>query len=339
MSQFYFDNEKLSTYLEQNVEGFAGPLSAQKFAGGQSNPTFRIDTESGSYVLRRKPTGKLLKGAHAVDREYRILTALYDTEVPVANTYHLCEDESVIGSMFYLMEFVDGRVLWDPALPELESNERTAIYTEMNRVLAALHSVNLKETDLETFGRPGDYFARQINTWTKQYRASETQTIEAMEKVIDWLADNQPADDGRISIVHGDYRLDNLMFDKHEPKAIAVLDWELSTTGHPYADLAYQCMQYHLPHGNGIPGLAGLNYAELGIPTESEYRDMYCQRMGIDNIPNWNFYLVFGLFRLSAICQGVAKRSQDGNASSEKASTYGALVNPLAEAALTLSAQ
>jgi len=337
MSQFDFDNEKLSAYLEKNIEGFEGPLSAKKFAGGQSNPTFKIDAESSSYVLRRKPTGKLLKGAHAVDREYRVLTALYDTDVPVAKTYHLCEDESIIGSMFYLMEFIDGRVLWDPALPELEAKERTAIYAEMNRVLAALHSVNLKNTNLETFGRPGDYFARQINTWTKQYRASEITRIEAMEKTIDWLSSNHPEDDGKISIVHGDYRLDNIMFDKNESKAIAVLDWELSTTGHPYADLAYQCMQYHLPHGNGIPGLAGLDYAELGIPTETEYRDMYCQRMDIDNIPNWNFYLVFGLFRLAAICQGVAKRSEDGNASSKKAGNYGALVTPLAEAALDLS--
>ena len=337
MPQFDLDNAKLAAYLEQEIEGFAGPLSSRKFAGGQSNPTFRLDAASGSYVLRRKPPGKLLRGAHAVDREYRILSALGPTDVPVAKTFHLCEDESVIGSMFYVMEFVDGRVLWDPALPDMTVAERRAIYAEMNRVLAALHSVKIEAAGLADFGKPGDYFGRQISTWTNQYQASKTSHIEAMQQLIEWLPANLPIDDQQISIVHGDYRMDNLMFDATEPKIVAVLDWELSTTGHPYADLAYQCMQYHMPRGEGMPSLAGLDYANLGIPSESQYRDMYCQRMGIEHIPNWSFYLGFSMFRLAAICQGVKKRALDGNASSDKANAYGALVAPLAEIAVELA--
>jgi aminoglycoside phosphotransferase (APT) family kinase protein len=316
MSQFDLDNEKLAAYLEQHIEGFKGPLSSSKFAGGQSNPTFRLDTPTVSYVLRRKPPGKLLKGAHAVD---------------------LCSDESIIGSMFYIMEFVEGRVIWDPTLPGMTPSQRTEIYQEMNRVLAALHCVNIHDAGLESFGKPGDYFGRQTNTWTKQYRASETKTIPAMEQLIDWLPANQPVDDGRTSIVHGDYRLDNLMFHPEQAHVIATLDWELSTIGHPFADLAYQCMLYYVPQNGGLPGLAGSNYLEMGIPSESEYREMYCQRMGIDQIPNWNYYLSFSLFRLAAICQGVLKRSLDGNASSEKANSYGAIVEPLANIAVELS--
>ncbi|NNC99902.1 MAG: phosphotransferase [Gammaproteobacteria bacterium] len=337
MSKFDFDTDHLADYLEQHIDGFSGPLNSSKFAGGQSNPTFRLDTANKSYVLRRKPPGKLLRGAHAVDREFRVLSALQNTDVPVARTYHLCEDESIIGSMFYVMEFVSGRVLWDPTLPDMEPAQRTAIYREMNRVLAALHSVNVEDVGLQSFGKPGDYFARQINTWTKQYQASEISRIESMVQLIEWLPDNLPAEDGQATIVHGDYRLDNLMFDAHEESIIAVLDWELSTIGHPYADLAYQCMQYYMPRGAGLPGLAGLDYARLGIPSESEYIAMYCQRAGIEEIPNWNFYLSFSLFRLAAICQGVKKRSVDGNASSEKANSYGAIVEPLANIALELA--
>jgi aminoglycoside phosphotransferase (APT) family kinase protein len=334
---FNLDDNRLAIYLEQNIPGFCGPLTSKKFSGGQSNPTFLLETPRRKYVLRSKPPGKLLKGAHAVDREFRILRALHDTDVPVADAYTLCEDEAVIGCMFYVMEYMDGRVLWDPALPELSRAERGPIYSEMNRVLAALHSVNIEAAGLQDYGPPGDYFARQTNTWTKQYRASEIDPIPAMEKLIKWLPENQPQDDGRISIVHGDYRLDNLMFDKAAPQVIATLDWELSTLGHPYADLAYQCMQYYMPRGEGLPGLAGLDYQALGIPSEDEYRSMYCERMQIDSIPNWNYYLSFSLFRLAAICQGVFKRGQDGNASSEKAANYGALVPPLAEIAVELS--
>jgi aminoglycoside phosphotransferase (APT) family kinase protein len=334
MSKFDLDNEKLADYLSKHVDGFSGPLSSQKFDGGQSNPTYQLDTPNKSYVLRSKPPGKLLRGAHAVDREFRVLSALASTDVPVAKTFHLCEDDGVIGSMFYIMEFVAGRVLWDPLLPGMTPEQRSKIYDEMNRVLAALHSVDLVENDLETFGKPGDYFARQINTWTRQYQASETKHIDAMEQLIEWLPANIPADDGKVSIVHGDYRLDNLMFHAEKDEVIAVLDWELSTTGHPYADLAYQCMQHYMPSGNKLPGLAGADLKALGIPSEDEYRDMYCKRMGIDSIPNWNFYLSFGLFRLAAICQGVLKRSIDGNASSEKATSYGEIVTPLANIAL-----
>lgn len=336
MAKYELDNDQLANYLAQHIQDFAGPLTSQKFKDGQSNPTFALETPSKKYVLRSKPPGKLLKGAHAVDREFRVLSALRDTDVPVASAYHLCTDESVIGAMFYVMEFMDGRVLWDPALPDLNPSQRSDMYAEMNRVLAALHSVNIDTAGLQDFGKPGDYFARQTSTWTRQYRASEIDVIDDMEFLIKWLAANQPEDDGKLSIVHGDYRLDNLMFHSTEPRVIATLDWELATLGHPYADLAYQCMQYHMPRGDSLTGLAGLDYAELGIPTEEQYRAMYCERMGIDGIDNWNYYLTFSLFRLAAIVQGVYKRGKDGNASSEKARSYGALVPVLANIAVGL---
>ncbi|TQV86038.1 phosphotransferase family protein [Exilibacterium tricleocarpae] len=335
------DEKKLAAYLEaQALVGqagaFKGPLTATKFAGGQSNPTFKIEAQSGVYVLRRQPPGKLLKSAHAVDREYRVLHALRDTEVPVARVYHLCEDRDILGSMFYLMEYVEGRVLWDAALPEVSGNtERSAMYEEMNRVLAALHSVDIEAVGLSDYGRPGNYFERQLGRWTKQYRASELQKIDAMETLISWLEQHLPADDGRISLVHGDYRLDNVMFHPREPRILAVLDWELSTLGHPYADLAYQCMQLRLPGGVGHSrGLLGVDRAKLGIPAEKDYVARYCERMGLDSIPNWAFYLAFSFFRLGAIAQGVAKRAHDGNASSKEAMKVGAMVEPLAQFAL-----
>ena len=329
--------DNLSNYLSQHVDGFALPLEVEKFPGGQSNPTFKLSTPNAKYVLRRKPPGKLLRGAHAVDREFKLLTALQSSAVPVAKAIVLCEDDSVIGSMFYVMEYLDGRILWDPLLPECDADERRAIYTEMNRVLSELHLVDIDSVGLTDFGKHSDYFARQTHTWTKQYRASEMELISAMDALIDWLPANMPADDGRVSIVHGDYRLDNIMFERDKPAALAVLDWELSTIGHPYADLAYQCMQYYIPRGKGLPGLHGADLAQLGIPTEAEYIDMYCARTGVDSIPHWNFYLAFSLFRLAAICQGVAKRAQQGNASSQNAANYGALVEPLASIALELT--
>lgn len=337
MARYELDNKRLGLYLEQHIAGFKGPLGSKKFKDGQSNPTFLLETPEKKYVLRSKPPGKLLRGAHAVDREFKVLSALRDTDVPVADALHLCEDESITGCMFYVMEFVSGRVLWDPALPELSVEDRTEIYTEMNRVLAALHSININDVGLQDYGKPGDYFARQTSTWTRQYRDSELEPISAMEHLIKWLPANQPPEDGRVSIVHGDYRLDNLMFHAEESRIIATLDWELSTLGHPFADLAYQCMQYYMPRSDNLPGLAGLDYAALGIPSEQEYREMYCQRIGIDEIANWNYYLVFSLFRLAAICQGVYKRGLDGNASSEKAKSYGGLVSVLADIALSLS--
>jgi aminoglycoside phosphotransferase (APT) family kinase protein len=328
------DEVLLAEYLEVNIDGFSGPLKASKFAGGQSNPTFKIDAASGSYVLRRQPPGKLLKSAHAVDREYRVLAALADTDVPVAKVYHLCEDPQVIGSMFYIMEFCDGNVHWSSALEDIPKNAgRAEMYDEMNRVLAAIHSLDLEKVGLADYGRPGNYFQRQVDRWSSQYKASELSPIAEMDKVMAWLSDNIPEDDGKVSLVHGDYRLDNLMFDKDNRRVIAVLDWELSTLGHPYADLAYQCMGLRLPSGKSdgpSSGLAGLDVAALGIPSEDEYVAQYCQRMGLDKIENWSFYMAFSFFRLAAICQGVAKRAADGNASSKSASGVAHMVQPLA---------
>ncbi len=330
------DEAKLADYLAGHIEGFKGPLSATKFSGGQSNPTFKLEAASGVYVLRRQPPGKLLKSAHAVDREFRVYQALANTDVPVPKVYHLCEDRDVIGSMFYVMECCDGRIFWDAALPELDSNEqRTQAYDQMNQVLAAIHSVDVASVGLSDYGKPGNYFERQLGRWTQQYRASETQTIEAMDKLIAWLEEHIPEDDGRVSLVHGDFRLDNMIFAPDEARIIAVLDWELSTLGHPFADLAYQCMQLRMPANSGnMSGLAGADRAALGIPTEKEYVAKYCERMGIDKIDHWAFYLAFSFFRLAAIAQGVAKRALDGNASNKEAMKVGAFVAPLAMAAL-----
>ena len=334
------DEALLASYLEANIEEFKGPLTASKFAGGQSNPTFKIDAASGSYVLRRQPPGKLLKSAHAVDREYRVLAALADTDVPVARIYHLCEDPEVIGSIFYIMEFCDGNVHWASSLEDVSSNQqRTKMYDEMSRVMAAIHSVDLEKVGLSDYGRPGNYFQRQYDRWSAQYKASELKPIPEMNQVIEWLGNNIPEDDGKVSLVHGDYRLDNLMFSADNERVIAVLDWELSTLGHPYADLAYQCMGMRLPSGNGpgaSSGLLGVDTQALGIPSEQDYIDSYCQRMGIDKLDNWNFYLAFSFFRLAAIAQGVAKRAADGNASSKAAGGIATMVQPIAANALAI---
>lgn len=332
MSTQNIDTVSLGNYLEQHIPGFKGPVSAEKFAGGQSNPTFRLSADGKSYVLRRKPPGELLKSAHAVDREFRVISALRDTDVPVPRTYIFCEDETIIGSMFYIMEYMEGRILWDPVIPEAADNaERAAIYDAMNATMAALHSVDVDAVGLADYGRPGNYFERQVDRWTKQYRASETQRIEAMEALLAWLPANMPADDGAVSLVHGDYRLDNMMFHPTEPRVIALLDWELSTLGHPLADLAYQCMVWMLPREGGVKGLAGVDRAALGIPSDEEYIARYCERTGRRGIDNWNFYMVFSLFRLAAICQGIVKRAQIGTASSQEADSRGDSVVPLAE--------
>jgi aminoglycoside phosphotransferase (APT) family kinase protein len=335
MSQVSSLNEvTLEKYLEANMSGFEGPLTATKFPGGQSNPTFRIDAASGSYVLRRQPPGKLLKSAHAVDREFRVISALANTCVPVAEAHHLCEDPNVIGSMFYVMEFCDGNIHWASKLDSATNNkQRAKMYDEMNRVLAAIHSVDVEKVGLADYGRPGNYYERQFNRWSSQYQASEMTVIPEMDRLIDWLGDNIPEDDGKVSLVHGDYRLDNLMFSKDDEQIVAVLDWELSTLGHPYADLAYQCMGLRLPVRdikNVMSGLGGIDAQALGIPTEEEYVASYCKRMGIDKIDHWSFYLAFSCFRLAAITQGVAKRGADGNASSQAALGYGEMVKPLA---------
>jgi aminoglycoside phosphotransferase (APT) family kinase protein len=329
------DTRRLAAYLRDRLPGLGDDLSAEKFPGGQSNPTFLLRDGDRSWVLRRKPPGELLPSAHAVDREFRVLSALQDTDVPVATPVLLCEDDSVIGSMFYLMEHLDGRVFWDPKLPEVaDRDERAAMYDEMNRVLAALHQLDPEAIGLGDFGRPGNYFERQVSRWTKQYRASETEHSPAMERLIEWLPANMPADDGQVSLVHGDYRLDNLMFHATEPRIIGVLDWELSTLGHPLADLSYQVMAWQLPDDEGIRGLAGVDRAPLGLPSDEDYIARYCERTGRPPIDNWNFYLVFCFFRLAAILQGVKKRAQIGTASSAEAEAKGAMVEPLAELGL-----
>lgn len=332
------DATALGPWLERHVAGFSGLKTVTKFSAGQSNPTYRVDAESGSYVLRAKPPGDLLKSAHQVDREYTVLAALAGSAVPVPRVFTLSGEgaESPIGRMFYVMEFLEGRIFWDPALAELPSNEeRTAVYDAMNRTLAALHDVNVEAVDLTDFGKPGTYFERQLSRWTKQYRASETEPRPDMDRLIAWLEANLPADDGVVSLVHGDYRLDNMMFAKDRPDVIAVLDWELSTLGHPLADLAYQCMQWRLPHDSGFRGLGGIDRAAIGLPTEEAYVALYCERRGLPAIANWNFYIAFSFFRLAAILQGVYKRSLDGNASNpEKARLYGSAVPLLAAMAV-----
>ena len=268
-----FDVEKLTQYLESHVTGFKGPMTLSKFSGGQSNPTFKVTAQSGTYVLRSQPAGKLLKSAHAVDREYEVLDALKETDVAVAKVYHLCRDTSIIGSMFYLMEFCDGIVYWSASLAEITSNTvRSQMYDAMNKSLVALHSVDINAVGLQDYGKAGNYFERQFGRWTSQYRSTELQEIKAMDQLMLWLENHLPEDDGKVCLVHGDFRLDNMMFAKDKPEVIAVLDWELSTLGHPYSDLAYQCMQLRMPQGMGtIDGLKGVDRESLGIPTEEQY--------------------------------------------------------------------
>lgn len=330
------DEASLADYLTKHVEGFQGPLTAEKFPGGQSNPTFLLTAKSGQYVLRRKPPGTLLKSAHAVDREYKVLTALAGTDVPVAKAYHLCEDDAVIGSMFYVMEYLEGRVLWDPSLPDFSNQDRGLLYDEEIRVMAALHNVDIDAVGLAEYGRPGNYFERQMSRWSKQYRAAETQTIDDMESLMDWLNANIPDDIDKPSLIHGDYRLDNLMIHAEHNKVIAVLDWELSTLGHPLADLAYFCMGLRLPTTPLTHGLMGVDRQPLGIPSEEEIVQRYCELRGIDEIEHWSFYLAFSFFRLAAIAQGVYKRALDGNASNENAMKTGDTVVGLAQLAMAL---
>src|SRR5262252_299670 len=327
-----FDVAALERYLSTRIEGFRGPLQVEQFRGGQSNPTFKIATPDRTYVLRRKPSGKLLPSAHAVDREYKVLTALAATDVPVARCYVLCTDESVIGAMFYVMDYVDGRVLWDPTLPGMSSAERRAIYSEMNRVLAALHRVDYTAVGLADFGRSGNYFARQIDRWSRQYKASETDKIDAMDRLIEWLPAHIPAGE-RTSIVHGDYRLDNMIFHPSEPRVLAVLAWELSTLGDPMADLAYHMMAWRLSP-NEFRGLRGSDFAAVGIPDEAEYLRTYIERTGESRRPSeedWSFSMAYNMFRLAAILQGVMARALAGNASSERALQAGRQARPLAE--------
>jgi aminoglycoside phosphotransferase (APT) family kinase protein len=322
-----FDIQALTTFLETHLDGFEGPLTAEIFKGGQSNPTYKLITPRQSYVMRAKPgpVAKLLPSAHAVEREFKVLNGLQRTDVPVPRMYCLCEDESIIGRAFYVMEFVEGRVLWDQALPGMTKIQRGEVYDEMNRVIAALHMVKFAEQGLADYGRPGNYFERQIGRWSKQYVASITTPIPEMDNLMQWLPANMPAsarDESLVSIVHGDFRLDNLMFHPTEPRVLAVLDWELSTLGHPLADFSYHCMAWHIPPGS-FRGIGGIDVASLGIPLESEYIKKYCERTGITTPEalkaDWNFYLAYNLFRLAAILQGIAKRVEAGTASSEQA--------------------
>jgi aminoglycoside phosphotransferase (APT) family kinase protein len=324
------DLAALHAHLAAHLQGYAGPLTARAFDEGQSNPTFLLETPGRSYVLRKKPPGALLKSAHAVDREYRVQKALADTEVPVARMLHLCEDEAVLGTVFYVMEHVPGRVFWDPALPELSPPERGRVYDEMNRVLAAIHDVDVGAVGLGDFGRPGDYFARQLKRWREQYRATETDPIPDMDALILWLEEHLPPDDGACSLVHGDYRIDNMLFDPETLRVRAVLDWELSTLGHPLADLAYQVMQRAMGRDWKLRGLAGLDLDTLGIPSEDAYVAAYRRRRRLGDLPNWGYAKAFAFFRFAAICQGVGKRALDGNAAGADAARIGAMARPLA---------
>jgi aminoglycoside phosphotransferase (APT) family kinase protein len=332
------DRDIVDQYLSASVDGFKRLHSIEKFNDGQSNPTYLLRAESGDYVLRKKPTGTLLKSAHAVEREYRVMKALAHTDVPVPETFHLCEDESVIGSVFFIMAFVPGKIVWHPTLPDATPEQRRRAYDSMNQTLSAIHSVDVNAVGLSDFGKSGNYFARQTSRWVRQYRDTETDTIAEMDTVIDWLTHNMVEDDGRVSLVHGDFRIDNVVFDSQGVRVQAVLDWELSTLGHPYADLAYQCALWRMQPDAALAGLAGIDREALGIPTEAAYVDAYCQRCGLSGIPNWTFYQVFSLFRMAAIVQGVKKRALDGNASADKpyALRVGSLTEPLAKEAAAL---
>ena len=330
MSDLPLDTSAVSTYLEKNMHGFAGPVTAVKFANGQSNPTYRLETPAQTYVLRRQPPGKLLKSAHAVDREFRVISALHGSGVPVAKAYHMCEDTSVIGSMFYLMELVDGRVLWNPALPEIDSADRSAFFAAMADTLVKLHQLDIDKAGLADYGRPEGFLQRQVSLWTRQYRGSQTEDVKDMEFLIQQLPQLCPEDDGRVALVHGDFRLDNMIFDKQQVRVLALVDWELSTLGHPFTDLAYQCMQLRMPNDGLMAGLGGIDRMSQGIPEEQQYIDAYCQQMGLQRIPHWPFFLALSFFRFAAILQGVKKRALDGNASSKQALAMGEFVEPLA---------
>ncbi|MEL0435454.1 phosphotransferase family protein [Phycobacter sp. K97] len=329
------DIDAIRRFLGGRLAGFDGAVEVEKFATGQSNPTFLLKTSAGNYVLRRKPPGVLLKSAHAVDREFRVQKALAGTKVPVAKVHLLCEDDSVIGSAFYIMEHVAGRNFTDPVMQDLDPAERGAVIDDMNRVLAALHDVDVDSVGLSDYGPPGNYFERQLGRWTKQYRASETRVIAEMDELIQALEAAMPRDDGQRGLVHGDYRIDNMIFSADAPKCLAVLDWELSTIGHPYADLAGVIMQWQMPPGQEGRGLAGIDRKALGLPSDEAFIEAYCRRRGLPGIDNFGFYLSFSFFRMAGILQGVLKRALDGNASNpERAEKLGGFVPIFAQSGL-----
>ncbi|MEO1706003.1 MAG: phosphotransferase family protein [Pseudomonadota bacterium] len=309
-----YDHATLEAYLAQHVAGFTTLDRLEKFSGGQSNPTYAVHSGACRYVLRAKPPGELLPSAHQVAREYRVMAALAKSVVPVPAMHHLSGDESPLGTQFFVMDFAEGRVHWDPALPDHAPQDRAAIYDAMNKTLAALHTIEPAHVGLGDFGKPGNYFARQLARWSGQYRAAETEPLPEADWVMAWLAEAMPEDDGEVAIVHGDYRIDNMIFGPdHEVRAL--LDWELSTLGHPMADLAYQVMVWRLPNSGQLKGLAGIDRAAAGLPSDSDYVAAYAERRGIKPPSHWNFYLAFATFRFLAILQGVLKRGLDGNAS------------------------
>jgi len=324
------DVRALEAYLAERLPGFAGPLTLRQFVGGQSNPTYHLHAASGEYVLRRKPPGKLLPSAHAIEREFRVIAALRGTGVPVPEALLLCEDPAVAGTPFYLMRYVAGRILPELGLPGLAPAERRALWDDAVGVLARLHRVDWRAVGLADFGRPGNYYERQLHRWVGQYRASETETIPAMEHLVEWLPAHIPGDDA-TTLVHGDFRIGNTVVDSTEPRIVAVLDWELSTLGHPLGDLGYLCTAFRMPPG--IDGFRGLDLTGMGIPTEREVVDRYCRVTGRDGIPDWEFYVAFALFRLAAICQGIMGRVRDGTASDLDARRRGERARPLADAA------
>lgn len=326
-----FAIEPLEKWLEHEVPGFSGPLKVEKFAGGQSNPTYRIDARSGAYVLRRKPFGPILPSAHAVEREYRLIAALHPTGFPVARPYALCEDPAVIGAPFYVMDMIEGRTFWNGRLPELDRSERRPVYEEMIRTLARLHMIEPDAVGLSDYGAAGNYFERQVRRWTKQYRAAETERIEEAERLIDYLGRTVP-EQTRTSIIHGDYRIDNLIYAPGSPRVSAVLDWELSTLGDPLADFTYLAMQWEMPAEAGSAGLKGVDFAEAAIPTLEEAVQLYCAETGREGVPDMDWYFAYNLFRLLGIVQGIKKRWLEGNASSAKAAEMAARVPMLAQA-------
>ena len=326
-----FDEQALEQYLQTHVEGFQGPMEIKQFEGGQSNPTFQLITASQRYVLRKQPPGELLPSAHQVDREYRVMDGLWNTEVPVPKMFCLCEDASVIGTKFYVMEMVEGRLFTETRLPDVSNEDRRAIYLDLARVMAKLHSVDPATVGLETFGRPGNYYERQIGRWSKQYLASQTDELPAMNKLMEWLPNNIPDDDAN-SIVHGDFRLDNMVLHADKPEVLAVLDWELSTLGHPLGDFTYHLMQWFMPSdGASTQTLEGADFDALNIPDAAEYTRLYCDATGRDGIENMDFYIAYNMFRLAGILQGIVGRVRDGTASNAHAAAMADRVKPLSD--------